>query len=177
MHKRRIRNAGLILILIGLLGGSLYSCKREETYTEPAGTEGSRKEEGENILYWTCGMHPSVRVPPEQYEKGQTKCPICNMDLVPVGEEREAPGEHEGVVLKLSQRARELASVRISEVACLPVVKEIHTVGRMDYDERRMAYVASWIAGRIDKLFVDFTGTLVRKGEPLVLLYSPALIS
>jgi len=47
----------------------------------------------------------------------------------------------------------------------------------MDYDERRVAYVAAWIPGRVDKLFVDFTGIEVKKGAPLVWLYSPALYS
>lgn len=47
----------------------------------------------------------------------------------------------------------------------------------MDYDERRVAYVAAWIPGRIDKLFVDFTGIEVKKGDPLVWIYSPELLT
>ena len=31
------------------------------------------------ILYYTCGMHPSVRVTPQDYEKGNRNCPICQM--------------------------------------------------------------------------------------------------
>ncbi len=59
------------------------------------GTRGGPAEAKE-ILYYTCGMHPSVRVSPAQYEKGKTTCPICNMNLVPVYRERavrKAKGE------------------------------------------------------------------------------------
>jgi RND family efflux transporter MFP subunit len=67
--------------------------------------------------------------------------------------------------------------VKTAEVTWRPLVKEIRTVGRLTYDESRLACVAARVAGRIDKLFVDFTGSEVKKGDPLVLLYSPALYS
>jgi RND family efflux transporter MFP subunit len=139
------------------------------------------------ILYYTCGMHPSVRVSPQDYEKGNTNCPICNMALVPVYREgREEmtmeEGQHEEhdvieALVTLSPRARALASVKTEEVQYLSLFKEISTVGEMDYDERRVAYVAAWIPGRIDKLFVDFTGLKVEKGDPLVWIYSPELLT
>ncbi len=50
----------------------------------------------ETVLYYTCGMHPSVRVTPEDYKKGSTTCPVCKMDLVAV--EREDIPEEEPVV-------------------------------------------------------------------------------
>jgi Cu(I)/Ag(I) efflux system membrane fusion protein len=57
------------------------------------------------------------------------------------------------------------------------LVKEIQTVGEIGYDERRVKVVSAWIGGRIDKLYIDFTGVNVRKGDPLVELYSPELVS
>jgi len=41
------------------------------------------------VQYYTCGMHPSVRVAPEEYNKGTTNCPICNMSLTPVYEKEQ----------------------------------------------------------------------------------------
>ena len=38
--------------------------------------------------YYTCGMHPSVKVSVEEFEKGSIFCPICNMKLIPVYEEK-----------------------------------------------------------------------------------------
>ncbi len=163
----------LFLFLFGLI---FYSCKKEDISTQTGKAEEIERQEKKESLYWTCGMHPSVRVTQEQYEKGQTKCPICNMDLVQVSDE-ETPGEEGKVVLKLSPRAQKLASVKTTKVTYLPLTKEIRTVGIIDYDERKKAYVSSRIPGRIDKLFADFTGTEVRSGDPLVWIYSPDLIS
>jgi Cu(I)/Ag(I) efflux system membrane fusion protein len=132
-------------------------------------------EEDDEIAYWTCGMHPSVRVTSEEYEEGQTKCPICNMDLVPV---RIGQGEGSGaVILTLSERARQLAGVRTSQVEYLPLERTIRAVGRLDYDERRMAHIAAWVPGRVDRLFVDFTGARVEAGAPLMEIYSPQLVT
>lgn len=135
------------------------------------------------ILYYTCGMHPSVRVNPADYEKGNKKCPICNMNLVPVYKEKEGmvmeADEHKEMetLIKLSPEAQVLASVKTEKIQFLPLFKEINTVGEIDYDERRVAYVAAWIPGRIDRLFVDFTGINVKKGEPLLWIYSPKLVT
>ncbi|MFQ6082056.1 MAG: efflux RND transporter periplasmic adaptor subunit [Candidatus Aminicenantia bacterium] len=163
---------GLIFLVIIIF----FSCKKGEPVSDTSAPQKVEKEK--KILYWTCGMHPSVRVSPEDYEKGNTKCPICNMDLVPVYEGAEI-SEEEGVVtqLKLSPRAQALAKVRTAEVTYHSLFKEINTVGQMDYDERKVAYVAAWISGRIDKLFVDFTGVEVKKEEPLVWIYSPNLVT
>jgi len=102
------------------------------------------------------------------------------MDLVPVYEEKHEHGaeeEKEAPTLKASLRARQLAGVEVAEVAYRQLHKQIRTVGIIGYDERRVSRVAAWIPGRIDKLFVDFTGQEIRKGEPLALMYSPELIS
>jgi Cu(I)/Ag(I) efflux system membrane fusion protein len=50
-------------------------------------------------------------------------------------------------------------------------------VGKVDYDESRVKEIAAWVPGRIDRLYVDFTGILVRKGDHMVYLYSPQLLS
>ena len=102
-----------ILLLAGIL--ILFSCKKEEH----AGREMDRAEQhktGEReILYYTCGMHPTVRVSPEDHAAGNVSCPICKMDLVPVYKEDKASTgmegeEHEGhdkleSLLQLSARA------------------------------------------------------------------------
>ncbi len=54
--------------------------------------------------------------------------------------------------------------------------KEIRTVGKLDYSERQVAYISSRITGRVDRLFVDFTGIEVKKGDHLVEIYSPELL-
>src|SRR3989339_734762 len=124
------------------------------------------------IFYWTCGMHPSVKM------DKPGKCPICAMDLVPVYE-KGAGAEEAGALatIELSERARKLAQVNTDVVGFRSLTKDIYTVGIIEYDERLKALVSAWIPGRIDKLFVDFTGTQVVKGESMSWIYSPDLVS
>ena len=50
-------------------------------------------------------------------------------------------------------------------------------VGKVDYDETRLGYITAWVPGRIDRLFVDYTGVSVKKGDQMVYLYSPELLT
>ena len=147
----------------------LSGCK-EKSPKVPSADKHETKPQRE-VLYWTCGMHPTVK------NDQEGKCPICFMDLVPVYAEGTAKEAGEKVSLKLSENARNLAKVQTSVVERRRLKKEIFTVGKVDYDESRVAYVAAWADGRIDRLFADFTGIRVRKGEHLVELYSPQLVS
>ena len=119
------------------------------------------------IFYWTCSMHPQIKLP----QSG--KCPICFMDLVPVYESTKEEGE--GARLVLSKRARELAEIETSPVEFRPLGVTVRMVGKIEYDEMKLAYVSAWVAGRIDRLFVNYTGMRVNKGDHLVSLYSPDL--
>ncbi len=47
-----------------------------------------KTEETHGTKYWTCGMHPSVRVSDAEYKSGKKNCPICNMPLIPAEEEK-----------------------------------------------------------------------------------------
>lgn len=124
------------------------------------------------IRYWTCGMHPSVKM------DKPGKCPICAMDLVPVYEKGAGVMEEGAVAtVELGERARKLAQVKTDVVSFRSLTKDIYTVGFIEYDERLKSMVSAWIPGRIDKLFVDFTGTQVVKGESMVWIYSPELVS
>jgi len=174
-----------------LIGSSIVtlSCKKAGYVQEDKALIGQKATVEKEIHYYTCGMHPSVRVKPEDYEAGNNKCPICNMDLVPVYKEDEAPSDMKvaeleehgqtGIAsrLKLDARARALAQVKTERIEFRHLMKEISTVGQIDYDERKVAYVAAWIPGRIDKLFVNFTGDKVKKGDPLIRIYSPDLVT
>jgi len=117
---------------------------------------------------WTCSMHPQIKQP----KFG--KCPICGMDLIPVETGENETGERE---LKLSPNAIKLAEIRTGEVQRRSATSEIRLSGKVEYDERRVKYITSRVAGRIDNIFVKFTGTGIRKGDRLVRLYSPDLIT
>ncbi len=132
------------------------------------------QEEGKEISYWTCGMHPSVK------SETAGKCPICNMDLVPVYEqpkEMEQAGGAKAVELVISPDAARLARIRTVEVTRRELAKTIRAAGRISYDETRLAAVSARFGGRIEKLYADYTGKEFAAGEPLASIYSPELLS
>jgi len=117
---------------------------------------------------WTCSMHPQIRQP----KPG--KCPICFMDLVPVTVEAADVGERQ---ISFSEAAIKLMEIETAPVERKFVTARIRMVGRIDYDETRVKHITAWVPGRIDRLYVDFTGITVKKGDHMVYLYSPELLS
>jgi len=121
----------------------------------------------EQAQMWTCSMHPQI------LETGPGKCPICGMDLVPVKQTGgQAPRR-----LVTSEAAKALMDIETSPVERKLVTAEIRMVGKVAYDETRLSYITAWVPGRIDRLFVDYTGITVNKGDHMVTLYSPELLS
>ena len=108
---------------------------------------------------WTCSMHPQIRLP------NPGSCPLCGMQLIPISKLPKARGD-------LETRA----GLVTEPVVRRELFKEIRTVGKLDYSERQVAYLTSRIVGRVDRLFVDFTGVEVKKGDHLVEIYSPELL-
>ncbi len=98
------------------------------------------------------------------------------MDLIPVISDRGI-GELGPREIRLSPQALILAEVQVAPVERKPLEKEVRLVGKVDYDETRRKSITAWLPGRIDSVYVDFTGTTVRKGEPLVSVYSPELLA
>jgi len=123
-----------------------------------------------NILFWTCAMHPQIH----SAEPGN--CPICGMKLIPVYEEDQenAAGPRQ---VALSPQAAKLAEVETAPVERKFVDMRVRLAGRIMYDETRLAYITAWVPGRLEKLFVDYTGIVVRKGDKMVEIFSPDLIN
>jgi len=118
-------------------------------------------------VYYTCPMHPEIKLP----QPGE--CPICGMTLV----EKKRGEEEQAGVINVTPQQVQLTGVTVAPVERRDLARTIDAYGTIDYDETRLGVVSAWVGGRIDKLFVDFTGTTVQKGHALVSLYSPQLIS
>ncbi len=124
---------------------------------------------GKKIKYWTSPMDPTyIRNEPGKSPMG--------MELVAVYEE-EGEEKVPASVIRIDPVTVQNMGVRLARVKRKPLVRNIRAYGTIAYDERRMKVVSAWVGGRIDKLYVDFTGVEVKKGAPLVELYSPALVS
>lgn len=153
-----VRWALPVLVIGGLIGGVILW------------RPGSQAGGGKGGV-WTCSMHPQIRM--DHFDR----CPLCGMDLVPVtsteGEGAALSRDH----LQLGEHARQMARVGTTKIDERPLFREIRTVGKIDFDETRMAQIASRVEGRVEQVFADFPGTVVKKGDHLVSIYSPDLVS
>jgi len=159
----RPANKVIVIVLIAFALGYLIRGWRASSQPK---TEHIQAAQGKEQI-WTCSMHPQIRQP----KSG--KCPICFMDLVPV----DNGGEVGAREITFSQDALKLMEVQTTPVERKFVEAQIRMVGKVDYDETRLKHITAWVPGRIDRLYVDFTGTQVIKGDHMVYLYSPQLIS
>ncbi|MEZ6080432.1 MAG: efflux RND transporter periplasmic adaptor subunit [Pirellulaceae bacterium] len=98
------------------------------------------------------------------------KVSICGMDLVPV--KKSAGGVR---TISITADVMKLMNVQTVPVARRYVTADIRMVGKVEYDETRLAHITAWVSGRLDRLFVDFTGVRVNKGDHMVSIYSEEL--
>jgi len=101
--------------------------------------------------------------------------PVVDKASSQVKQEAEAPAEAPTVEIPLDKQ--QLIGVRTEAVAFRKIGKTIRTVGRVEYDERKLATVNVKFEGWIEKLYADYTGKEVKKGEPLAEIYSPELLA
>ena len=171
---RRLRQPAAIVVVVALIafaigratgpgGGASPGAAGGDTLAAAAGTAAAAR------TIWTCSMHPQIRMP----QPG--KCPICGMDLIPA--ESGGAAEPSARSVRMSATARALARVQTTEVRRAFAETEVRMYGRIAYDETRLAYITAWVPGRLDRLYADYTGVRVNKGDHLVWMYSPELLS
>ena len=151
-----------LLILAGLLLGRLIF-RAPHAETSQTGEINSEKED-----VWTCAMHPHIRM------DKPGKCPICAMDLIPLAQNHVA-GDADAI--HFTSEAASLANVVTSVVSTQKSVKEVRLYGKVQADERLLQSQVAHISGRIEKLYVNFTGESVSKGQKLGVIYSSELIT
>jgi Cu(I)/Ag(I) efflux system membrane fusion protein len=109
--------------------------------------------------------------PPAAVEKQKTAKPQAS---------QPAPSEEmteETPQVEISSQQQQLIGVKSVKVSLKSIQKVIRTVGRIEADERKQATINTKVEGWIEKLHVDYTGRYVKKGEPLVEIYSPELLA
>ncbi|MBK7381040.1 MAG: efflux RND transporter periplasmic adaptor subunit [Ignavibacteriales bacterium] len=130
-------------------------------YEDQKGGSGQKK-----IAYYQDPMHPWFTS-----DKPGT-APDCGMDLVPVYEDDE---NVEGI--KIDPVTVQNIGVRIETVKKQKLNNVIRTTGKVDFDETKVTTITTKIMGWVEKLFVDYTGKYISKGQPLFEIYSPELVS
>lgn len=162
-----------LISLLALLA-LFTACNRTVKNTKP-----------DNVDYYTCTMHPSVR---SQDPDG--KCPICGMSLVPVlkksiatnettnaaapatAENEVAPSEFTVPVARLQE-----IGVTYATLGKRPFWHTVRGVGQVTYDERRHWTYVARVEGYVKKLSVFSRGQMVEKDAPLISIYSPDLLT
>lgn len=156
--------------LAGLLLGWLLFSTPGQPVTPHDHDHEAHKSDAAGV--WTCSMHPQIR----QDKPG--KCPICAMDLIPLKQGSSSSDLPVGPQdIQMSAEAAALADVQTTVVSRTNPVKTIRLYGKIAPDERNLQSQTAHIAGRIEKLNVDFTGETVRRGQTLATIYSPELLT
>lgn len=125
------------------------------------------------ILYWVDPMHPAYKS-----DKPGT-APDCGMDLVPVyqGEEGAASAVEGYSTVTMSTQRQQLIGVQTGKAETRSIGRTVRAVGRVAVDETRLHTVTTKFDGYIERLYVDYTGKEVRRGQPLFSIYSPELLA
>ncbi|MEJ8804085.1 efflux RND transporter periplasmic adaptor subunit [Pontibacter sp. H249] len=157
--RRKLKNS-IIYLLALLVVITLGACSHDETEHAGGDTE------------YTCPMHPQI----VQNEPGT--CPICGMDLVP----KSGHGTEIKITEDLAFLLRPTNSTVVSSVATTkPQEKTVQATVQMEgiitYDPRRIYTVPARVGGRIEKLYVRYNFQPIRKGQKLMEVYSPELIT
>jgi Cu(I)/Ag(I) efflux system membrane fusion protein len=85
--------------------------------------------------------------------------------------------EDEPPTVEISPEKQQLIGVKTVEALIKPIHKIIRTTGRVEYDETRLSTINTKFEGWIERLYVDYTGKYVKKGEPVADIYSPELFA
>jgi RND family efflux transporter MFP subunit len=129
------------------------------------GAAAGKKER--KIKYWVSPMDPG-------YIRDKPGKAPCGMDLVPVYEstEEEAPG-----TIKVSPAAVQSMGVTTTKVQVRPLSRLTLTVGMVTFDERSLNVITTKMDGWVERLYVKATGDPIHKGQPLLSIYSPELVT
>lgn len=164
MRPLRLFLLVVVTLGLGLAGGAYFNRAPEPAHEHPVVASGEQ---------YQCPMHPSV------VQDHPGLCPICNMKLVKVAASpKVAPSETEGLAtVDIDASRQQLIGLKTAQVDRGPVGGSLRTVARVGLDETRVRKVNVKVAGFIERLYVDFVGKPVRKGEPLFSLYSPEILA
>jgi Cu(I)/Ag(I) efflux system membrane fusion protein len=149
----------------GLLFIFLLGVAQRLGWLKPAEEAAATAAAAPGAIY-TCPMHPQIRQPTPG------RCPICGMELVPAA---SAAGDLNELAVKIEPAQRRLANIQTAPVEVGPLEKTLQTVGAIAIDESRQATISAYIEGRLERLFADYTGVDIAKGDHLAVIYSPQL--
>jgi Cu(I)/Ag(I) efflux system membrane fusion protein/cobalt-zinc-cadmium efflux system membrane fusion protein len=139
----------------------------EEAAPPPAAAAAPKKER--KVKYWVDPMDP------RNVSDHPGKAP-CGMDMVPVYEEVGEAAGGPGTIA-VSPTTIQSMGVRTAKVEVRPLSRVTLAVGRVNYNERNLSVINTKINGWVERLYVNATGDSIRRGQTLLSLYSPELVT
>ncbi|MDD2338626.1 MAG: efflux RND transporter periplasmic adaptor subunit, partial [Geobacteraceae bacterium] len=167
-----------ILLVIGLavaLGGGYLLGSIPHDHEHPGRAAGGLVAK---VLY-TCSMHPFI------IRDAPGNCPICGMTLTPVKSDKNAGasgtvGQSSGTesgVISIDPVTIQNMGVRTEKVVKRKLHRTIRAVGLITYEENLQFSVNAKIEGWVERLYFNKQGQQVKKGQPLMEIYSPELVA
>jgi Cu(I)/Ag(I) efflux system membrane fusion protein len=142
------------------------------TAPAPGGSAAGAAQSAPAREQWQCPMHPSV----VQDHPGD--CPVCGMKLVKVeGASGDGPAPEGMAGVTIDVARQQLIGLEVAHVEKGPVGATLRTTGRVAVDETRIHHVNVKFNGFMDRVYADFIGRPVKRGEPLFSIYSPELVA
>ncbi len=127
------------------------------------------------VLWWRLRSRPTMNTAPTPMMSDPE---ASDMPAMPAARASEAPPTETPVApIQLSPQRMQSIGVTIGTVESKPVNDEIRFYGNVQANERRLAYVQTRFAGWIRQVYADATGDFIRKGQPLLTIYSPDLVT
>ncbi len=164
----------LAVFVAGLLTGagfwvlrSYWDLPQTSVVSQPIGADPSRPR---SVRFYQSPMHPWIR------SDRPGRCTICGMELTPVYE-GDSGAAAEGPVVVLGTNSIQLIHLETSEVSESPLIRNLRLSGTLDDNDTRHRMISASVAGRIERLSVNRLGQEIRKGDPLLTLYSPSLLT
>jgi Cu(I)/Ag(I) efflux system membrane fusion protein len=167
LWKHTSAGVAVVLIIGALIVG--YRLGRPAPEPTPEAAEVDSGASPADPQMYTCSMHPSVRLPDPD-----AKCPICFMDLIPVSDDG---GEGSELRVIMSEEAAVMSRIETARVARFFPAAETRLFGKVTYDETAVARLTAYFPGRIERLFVNFVGIRVARGDHIAEVYSPDLLA
>ena len=153
----------LVVMAIGAAGAIGWYAGRQgaHEHAEPGGRK---------VTFYQSPMHPWIK------SDKPGNCTICGMKLTPVYE-GDKGFDIEGNVVMLGSNAINVLNVQTETAQPRPIERRLQVAGKIEAQESRHRMLSAYVDGRIEKLFISTVGAEVGQGEPLAIMYSPALLT
>ncbi len=150
---RRPDKIWILLIVASVMLTGISSCKQKKTVTQTPGT------------FYTCSMHPQIMEP------HPGNCPICGMALIAVQKNDSSKTDE----IKLSDQQIQLGNIKVDTIGKGVIGNETVLNATLNFDQQKLVSISSRVMGRVDRLYYKSIGDYIKKGAPLLEVYSEAL--